>query len=501
MTTANLLFKSSISRTSLTILSIIISFLMLPFLVSKLGDEWYGIWTVLGSLIGYYYLVDFGLATAVTRYITQYISKNDKDNANSVINTALVIYSAMALAICFITITVGYFVHYFVPNARDLLIIRIAIFIMGFNLAIEFPFKAFAGIIGAYVRYDLITYAHIFTLLLSTALIVILMNLGYGIIALSVIGFICSQISNIIFYFISKHLFSDMQISRKFFRKDKVKELFGYSVWSFLIQIADQMRFRIDSVVIAWMLTAAHVTHYFIGARLAEYFLTFLYRATNILMPVFTKYHAENNYQEIRAKLLFMTKINNVLSLFGGGLILIVGMPFISKWMGDSYLDAYPVLVVLIIAVIVEAVHNPSNNVLFAIAKHRYIAIVGIFEAIINFILSLVLIQYYGILGVAIGTAIPLIISRLFILPLYTCRCIGLPLTQYYSNLFVTTLFTIIYLGLFYMLVKDIIIPQYMTIVVACLSAVPIYLFSILFVSFNRSERILLRSLLPSKLY
>lgn len=251
---------------------------MLPFLVSKLGDEWYGIWTVLGSLIGYYYLVDFGLATAVTRYITQYISKNDKDNANSVINTALVIYSAMALAICIITITVSYFVHYFVPNARDLFIIRIAILIMGFNLAIEFPFKAFAGIIGAYVRYDLITYAHIFTLLLSTALIVILMNLGYGIIALSIIGFICSQISNIIFYFISKYLFSDMQISRKFFRKDKVKELFGYSVWSFLIQIGDQMRFRIDSIVIAWMLTAGHVTHYFIGARLAEYFLIMIDR-------------------------------------------------------------------------------------------------------------------------------------------------------------------------------------------------------------------------------
>ena len=473
---------------------------MMPFLVGKLGDEWYGIWTVLGSLIGYYYLLDFGLATAVTRYITQYISKNDNDNANSVINTSLVIYSAMALAICLITITVGYFVHYFVPNARDLLIIRIAIFIMGFNLAIEFPFKAFAGIIGAYVRYDLITYAHIFTLLLSTALIVILMNLGYGIIALSIIGFICSQISNIIFYFISKHLFSDMQINRKFFRKDKVKELFGYSVWSFLIQISDQLRFRIDSVVIAWMLTAAHVTHYFIGARLAEYFLIMIFRATNILMPVFTRYHAEGNYEEIRSKLLFMTKINNILSLFGGGLILIIGIPFISKWMGDNYLDAYPVLVVLTIAAIVETIHNPSNNVLFAIAKHRYISIIGIVESIVNFILSLVLIRYYGILGVAIGTAVPLIIARLFIFPLYTCKCIGFPITKYYSNLFLTTAFTIIYLGLFYMLAKDIIIPHYMTIVAACLSALPIYFFCILFISFNRSERTLLRSLLPSKL-
>jgi len=199
--------------------------------------------------------------------------------------------------------------------------------------------------------------------------------------------------------------------------------------------------------------------------------------------------------------LLFVTKINNILSLFGGGLIIIVGRPFISKWMGDNYLDAYPVLVVLIIAMIIEAIHNPSNNVLYAIAKHRYIATVGTFEGIINFILSLVLIQYYGILGVAIGTAIPLIVSRLFLLPLYTCRCIGLPITQYYSNLFVTTLFTITYLGLFYMLAKDIIIPQYMAIVVASLSALPVYFFCIFFVSFNRSERILLRSLLPSKLH
>ena len=501
MTTANLLFKSSISRTSLTILSIIISFLMLPFLVSKLGDEWYGIWTVLGSLIGYYYLVDFGLATAVTRYITQYISKNDKDNANSVINTALVIYSAMALAICIITITVSYFVHYFVPNARDLFIIRVAILIMGFNLAIEFPFKAFAGIIGAYVRYDLITYAHIFTLLLSTALIVILMNLGYGIIALSIIGFICSQISNIIFYFISKYLFSDMQISRKFFRKDKVKELFGYSVWSFLIQIGDQMRFRIDSIVIAWMLTAGHVTHYFIGARLAEYFLIMIFRATSIMTPVFTRYHAQGNYEEIRSKLLFMTKINTILSVFAGGLIIIVGRSFIMRWMGEHYLDAYPVLVVLMIAMIIQAIYNPSNNVLFAISKHRYLAIVDIAEGVINLGLSIILINYYGIMGVALGTAIPLIISRLIILPLYVCQCVELPVKKYFFNISSTVLYTITYLGLFYLLTKNMLnIPQYSTIIIVSVTALPLYILSILYVSFNKSERALIRSMLPSRL-
>lgn len=500
MNTANKLFKSSVARTSLTILSIAISFFMLPFLVNKLGDKWYGIWTIVGSLLGYYYLIDFGLATAVTRYVTQYIAKKESHNVNIIINTSLVIYTIMALVIFIITIIISYIANYFVTDTQDLYLIRLVIIIMGLNLAVEFPFKAFSGIIGAYVRYDLLSYSHFFTLLLSTGLTVFFLNRGYGILSLSLIGFICSQISYLLFYFIAKHLFSDMQLNLKYFQRDKVRELFSYSVWSFVIQLSDQLRFKIDAVVIAWLMTASHVTHYFIGARLAELFMIIVFRATNILTPVFTKYYAENNYEEIRNKLLFFTKINTILSVFGGGIIIIVGKPFIIRWMGEKYLDAYPVLVVLMIALIFEVINNPSNNVLYAISKHRYLATVNMIEGIANAALSITLIHYYGLIGVALGTAVPLIISRVFVLPLYVSKCIGLPVKHYYSNVLTTILFTVGYLGLFYALTRNLlIVPNYSNIIVVSVSALPIYLISILFISFNQSERVLIRAMLPNR--
>ena len=194
MSTANNLFKSSIARTSFTVIGIIVAFFMMPFIVGKLGDEWYGVWTVLGSLMGYYYLVDFGLATAVTRYVAEQIAKNDKRSANEIINTSLIIYSIMAVVIFLLALLTAYFADYFIHDAGNLHIIRVVVLILGLNLALEFPYKAFAGVISAYARYDLLTYAHFVTYVFGVALTVIFLNKGYGILALSIIGLLCSQL-------------------------------------------------------------------------------------------------------------------------------------------------------------------------------------------------------------------------------------------------------------------------------------------------------------------
>lgn len=498
--TAKKLFKSSISRTLLMLANIIVSFFMTPFLVRKLGDEWYGIWIILGTMVGYYYLIDVGMATAVTRYISHHIAKKEVDSANRIINTSLVIYCFMSMVIILATVLIIFIADYFVTTPDRLHIIRMSVLIIGLNLAIEFPLKAFSGIIGAYVRYELLSYGHFLTLILNTALTIFFLKRGHGVLTLFIIIFVCNQLSNLIFYFISKHLFKEMRIGLKYFEREKVRDLFGYSIWSFLNQIGDQVRFKIDSFVIVWLLSAGHVTHYIIGARLAEYFMALVLRATNILVPVFTKFHAENNYDEIRSKLLFLTKISSVLALFGGGVILIVGRAFIARWMGEGYLDAYPVLVALIIAVMVEIIQTPANNVLYAISKHRYLAYVNIVEASANFILSIILIKHYGLVGAAIGTAVPLVIARLFIIPFYVGKCIDLKMSAYYYNLFVISFFTVTYMTVFFILTRNMLsTPAYSSILFASISSVPVYLVSITFISFTKMERALIRTMFPLK--
>ena len=52
-------------------------------------------------------------------------------------------------------------------------------------------------------------------------------------------------------------------------------------------------------------------------------------------------------------------------------------------------------------------------------------------EAAANILLSIFLIQRYGIIGVALGTSLPMIITHLFIIPVYANRVIEFPFARY----------------------------------------------------------------------
>ncbi len=501
MISTKYIFRSSLARTLITILGMIIGFFMMPFIVEKLGDHWYGIWTIITALLEYYYLVDFGLATAVTRYVSKTITQKDSHSTNVIINTSLIIYSFMSVVICIITAIIAYLVGFYMKDPESIKIIRLVIFISGTNFAIQFPFKAFAGIVGAYMRYDLLSLSHFFVTVSGAILTLIFLSMGYGIVALAVINFITAQISYILFFLISKHLFSELKISLEYFKKEKIVTLFNYSLWSFLSIISDKLRFRIDTFVIGAILSASFVTHYFIGARLAEYFYNLMLRAIDILVPVFTKYHTERKYNEIRTNLLFITKGSAAIALFGGGVIMVVGKPFIARWMGAAYLDAYPVLVALMTAMIIETILIPAKNVLFAIKKHRFFAILNLIEGILNVVLSLVLIHFYGIWGVALGTMIPLIIIRLFVLIPYVCRSIEMPVLKYYANLLQTFLFTTSFLFVLYFLIQQFLtIQTYFNIFLVAILASLCYIAFLPFVSFSVQERNRLKSMALNKL-
>jgi O-antigen/teichoic acid export membrane protein len=498
--TGKLVIRSSIARTFLMVIGMIVAFFMMPFMIRKLGDTWYGILTLLQTLTGYYYFVDFGLATAVSRYISLNVAKKDSYNTNVIINTSLCIYVLMALAIAGITLAVSFFARSFVSDASALHVVRICIIVLGLNLALEFPFKAFAGLMGAFMRYDLLTYSHFLNLALSTALTYVLLVKGYGILALCIAGLVCSQISNIIFYAIAKHLFPDMRLGRAYFKTDRIKELLGYSIWSFVMQLGEQMRFRVDAFVIGYALASSYVTHFTVGANIATYLLSLIFRATNFLTPLFTKYFAKGDYDEIRGKLLIVTKINTILAVFGGGMAIMIGQAFLTRWMGEDYLDAYPVMVVLVVAVVLETIQNPSNNVLMAISKHRFFAIVNVAEGLANLGISIALVGKYGILGVALGTLIPLTISRLVVLPIYVSKCIQLSLRRYYMNMVNVACITLVYLISIYILTKDSLnIPDYSSLAILSVLASLPYLLVIIFLFLNKSERSFVRDLLPFK--
>jgi O-antigen/teichoic acid export membrane protein len=68
---------------------------------------------------------------------------------------------------------------------------------------------------------------------------------------------------------------------------------------------------------------------------------------------------------------------------------------------------------------------------MYALKKHHYYAITTIIEAVSNVVLSILLAPKYGIIGVALGTAIPMLIVKVFVMPVYMSRIVGINILTY----------------------------------------------------------------------
>lgn len=462
----------------------------MPFLIGQFGDRWYGIWAIIAGFATYYYLLDFGLSSATSRFGAAALAEEDFSKLNKVLSTAFILFVALGLFVMLVSGVLAWVAKFFLSDPDELSLIRTIILIQGFGLGVGFGSKAFGGVAIIHLRYDLMEINSLIRLVLETAAIFYFLSNGYGILTLAIIGCVAIIAHSFGDYVIARFLYRDMRLSSGQFDPTIAREFFGFSIWSFLISIADSLRLQIDALVIGAFAGAALVTHYNIGARLAMYALTLLNRATNMITPLYTRLHTLQENESLRDKFLFFTKINALIGVFGGGVLILVGKAFIERWMGPDYLDAYPVVVVLAAAIMAESINQPTTNVLVAIAKHKFYALASLVEGLVNVVLSIVLLQELGILGVALGTAIPMMANRLIIVPIYTCRNLGLSLVRYYLTIAPICLAILVYLGLWYRFGAGwLAVADYSSIVSAIVAISLVYLAIAPFIALTGQER------------
>jgi len=223
-----------------------------------------------------------------------------------------------------------------------------------------------------------------------------------------------------------------------FVRKDKVKQLFSYSIFTFLANISQAIRFRLDNVVIAMVLPKATalvaVAHYNIAAMLIQNFRLGLDAMFGVLFPYFSRVYASGDQARMQRLVLFAIRRSVQVSLFFGFALLVWGRDFIEAWINPEFLDAYPPLVVLATAISLTMGQFPAYSFLYGTSRNQFVAIVNMIEAALNLGLTLLLIGPLGLLGVALGTAIPMLTMQCTVLPIYTARRLGVGLPKYLRN-------------------------------------------------------------------
>jgi O-antigen/teichoic acid export membrane protein len=483
------LLSGSVLQIGNLVASAIAAFFLMPFIVHHLGDRIYGFWSLAISFIGYYSLLDFGLSTAVSQYMSIAIGRNDEAECRGVFNTALRINFLLAGLALLVTAALVGITPWFAHNHADARQFQLVVAILGTNAALSLPLRVYSGVLYTKFRFDIQSWLTILGLLLRTGLIVWVILIGDGLLALAWVTLIATLPVSALQIWFARREASWARLDRTAVDLKIVKSLSSYSAYTFLAYIADTIRFQIDPLVISGLIGLAMVTHYRVAGVFAQYYMQIIIFSVGMLQPVFSRLHSTGDRAGIEKLFFFGTKLSSCISIFICLSLIGWGKPFIARWMGSKYEDAYWPLVVLSLAVLLDVCQKPSIDLLYATFNHRFYTYTNWAEGVLNLIFSLILARPMGIFGVAMGTLIGAFLIRVILQPLWVCRVNGIDYGTYMGFLGRNLFYCSFLMGAAIAISKWGLRPSYPLLIASATCATVIYAIGSWLVVFNPVER------------
>ncbi len=415
---------------------VLLVFFINPFIIHTLGNDRYGVWILVISIVNYMTVLDFGLKQALIRFISRYYGLKNYDKINSILNTAFLIYSIIGLIIVIITFVLSLFaIDWFNVPEELIYQARIVLIIIGISTALNFVMLAWGDSFGAFHRFD-ISYGLMITEdVLRTVVIVVLLKNGYGLIPFASAFLVFNILRNLAGVILLKKRFPFLRPGFKEASRDTYREIINYSIISFLISIAWLLIVNTDNVLIGYFLDAASVTQYAIAAGFIVYLRSLIVAVSFPLRPLISHYDAVGRPENISYIYMNGTKYLYFLTFILGGAAIVFADSFIYLWLGEGYEQAAVILRILVLPAALAFPQMLAYSVMYGIEKHKKLFYIIIAEGLINVALSVVLVRYYGLNGIAYGTIIPQIILYVLIIPPTIKSILKMDLRQFYMSM------------------------------------------------------------------
>ncbi len=417
--------------------NVLVGIFLSPYILHRLGDEAFGLWVLIFSVTGYYGLFDLGIRSSIIRYVAKYSATADHSELNRLVNTAILTYSCIGFVVMAITFAASFYVDsiFRIPS-EFLSTARLLFLLVGSAVALGFPLGVFGGILEGLQRFYLLNFTSITSTLTRAILIVIALRHGKGLLTVALVTVSLPLISGFvnaaIVFFITPIRFGIHYLDRSSLRR-----IANYGGTTFIIIVATKLRFKSDAVVIGTFLSSAAITYFTIGSRLVDYASELVSSMAQIFVPMSSRSQATGDMHSLRKMFVAGNRACALVIFPVTAILAILGKSIIEAWVGARYVAlSYPVLLILLVPSTLMLAQSASGRILFGMAKHRTWAWIVLAEGVSNLILSIALVRHFGIIGDAVGTAIPLVCTQLFFLPHHLCRLLKIHLVSYLRHAF-----------------------------------------------------------------
>src|SRR4051794_31675693 len=256
-----------------TAINIFIGLFLSRFIVRSLGEERYGVWALVWSMIDYLWFFDLGFNAALTNFLARYRAKNEPENINIVVNTALFYFTGVSAILVGLAITVSRNVDALFPKIlpQSRLDLSMLILITGVSWGLFVLLHIFTSALDGFQRFDLTTRATVVTLLIRSCGGALLLKGGYGLRELGII-FMLGQLTGYLMNFFSfRRVFPQLRLSFKYAQASMVKDMIHYGVPSFMANTSNLLLNQSTPFFIARYTSMANVGFFTLPTRVLQY--------------------------------------------------------------------------------------------------------------------------------------------------------------------------------------------------------------------------------------
>lgn len=468
------------------IISMLIMLWLTPVIIRGVGSEQFGLWSLILSILGFFGLMDFGLASSVVKYTAECNGRGDVSRRNVILSTITVTYVMLAvLAVIGIGILIlGFNTIFTIPLQLQTPAIACLVILSFRFVILGMPLSIFRGVLFAQQHVITINAIELLSLIVYGGMTWGILKYHGDIVSLAWANLAAMLLEYTGYILMTRRVVEGLRLSFRLADWSILREIISFSSFALLTNVAALILLRTDPLIVKLFLPLASVAIYAVALKIGEYALLLTKQFINLLGPIVAEMSGKNEIDRIRDMIIKGTKYALVPTM----LLCVTAMVFsregIEHWVGADFATGASVLVILLLSNIVSIPQMVASNVLSMTGWHRFTGKAAILSAIINVAASVILIRFLGLNGVALGTLIATILIDIFMIIRKVCQSYSIRIGTYLRQAIAPALIPGILIPISGLLLKRFYPPTSLFIIV--LEAIPgVVLYLLLFYWFS----------------
>jgi O-antigen/teichoic acid export membrane protein len=397
--------NSAANVTRIAVTSLVAIFLP-AYLTHHLPTKTYGAWVLILQLSAYVGYLDFGVQTAVSKYIAEYEAKHDYAGRDGCASIGLVITLVASTLGVLLTIILAWQVPAIFRTMPPSLHhdVRLSVLFVGTSLSVSLTTSVFLAMFLGLQRYQVPMVITIISRLSFGAIICAAVASHSSLAAMGAAAASVNIFTALLQAGAWRRLAPHIRVSLRFIDMSMLKKMLEYcailTVWSACMLFVSGL-----DLTIVGHYSYSETAYYAIAASPTSLILMIVGALMGPLLPATSALSVQRSPGEMGGILARSTRFATIVLLLTGLPFLVAGHFILRLWVGPIYAaHSVQFLRMLVLANIVRNLCAPYATMVVATCKQRVATAAALSEGIVNLVSSIWLARHIGALGVALGT-------------------------------------------------------------------------------------------------